>query len=472
MSVKKKILVVDEELSYRELLREALGSDYKILDTASYDEAVLLTGLNNPDLIIIDVEAPGQRGVELCSSLKEDPETRDIPVLLITSLIKKEDIILGLQAGASDYIIKPMCLPEVVARIESHLRTQDDYAVLEHKDLLMLLELSETISVTRSPSAILRLIVKKMSKIIDVTRCSVISLVDGKTVVVKASSDMDRNIEIRLDLNKYPEIRKAIETKQSVTINDVKNDPLMVSVQEHLDGMAFNSIIVIPLIKKESVIGTFFLRTVSTEKGWVSERVFKLSQLVANIAANALENAMLFESIKSAQEYFEEVSVRDDLTKLFNRRHFYTRLKEEFSRSKRYGDPLSLLFIDVDDFKRINDTYGHAAGDKVLQEIGRLLKGAARESDLPARCGGDEFAMLLPNTNAEGAYESATRVAKLIQNHTIDEIDNEKITTSVGVATCFDQNVKSYEELVRQADDAMYKSKESGKGKVVRGESF
>jgi len=468
LSNRKKILIVDEELSYRELLREALGSHYRIIDTESCDEAVLLAGLNDPDLIIIDVETSGQRGVELCSNLKEDPETRDIPVILITSLIKKDDIILGLQAGASDYIIKPMCLPEVVARIESHLRTQDDYAALEHKDLLMLLELSETISVTRSPNAILRLIVNKMSKIMDVSRCSVISLTAGKTVIVKASSDMDHNVEIKLDLNKYPEIRKAIETKQSVTINDVKNDPLMVSVQEHLEGLEFNSIIVIPLIKKESVIGTFFLRTVSREKEWVSERVFKLSQLVANIAANALENAILFESIKSAQEYFEEVSVRDDLTKLYNRRHFYNRLKEEFSRSIRYGDPLSLLFIDVDDFKRINDTYGHAAGDRVLQEIGRLLKGAARESDLPARCGGDEFAMLLPNTSAEGAYELATRVAKLIQSHSIDEINNEEITTSVGVATSFDKNVESYEELVRQADDAMYKSKESGKGKVVR----
>jgi len=469
MNRQKKILIVDEELSYRELLREALGAHYRIIDTESCEEAILLAGLNTPDLIIIDVEASGQKGVELCENLKEDSETRDIPVILITSLIQKDDIILGLQAGASDYIIKPMCLPEVVARIESHLRTQDDYAELEHKDLLMLLELSETISVTRSPNAILRLIVNKMSQIIEVARCSVISLTDGKRIVVKASSDLDHNVEIKLDLNKYPEIRKAIETKQAVTINDVKNDPLMAPVRKHLEGLSFNSIIVIPLIKKESVIGTFLLRTVSHETGWVNERVYKLSQLVANIAANALENAILFESMKSAQEYFEQVSIRDDLTKLFNRRHFYNRLKEEYSRAIRHNEPLSLLFIDVDDFKKINDTYGHTAGDNVLKEIGRLLKDAARESDLPARCGGDEFAMLLPNTNSDGAFELATRVAKLIQSHGIDDITHEKITTSVGVATCVDKNVPSFEALVKQADDAMYQSKVLGKGKVVRG---
>jgi two-component system cell cycle response regulator len=468
MSKKKKILIVDEELSYRELLRESLGANYRIIDTGCCSEAAHLAGLNVPDLIVIDVEVSGRKGVELCEVLKEDPETRDIPVILITSLAKKDDIILGLQAGANDYIIKPLCLPEVLARIESHLRTQEDYAELEHKDLLLLLELSETISVTRSPNAILRLIVNKMSKIINVARCSIISVNDGKKIVVKASSDLIGNEEINLDINRYPEIRKAIETKQPVIINDAKNDPLMVSVRAHISKVEFNSIIVIPLIKKESVIGTFFLRTVSCEKRWVSPRVFKLSQLVANIAANALENAILFESAKTAQEYFEEVSIRDDLTRLFNRRHFYSRLQEEFGRAGRHGQPLSLLFIDVDDFKRINDTYGHAIGDKVLKEIGQLLKSAARVSDVPARCGGDEFAMILPETSAAGAIESATRISEMIRSCSIEELNQEKLSTSVGCATFSNGNVQSFDDLVKLADDAMYQSKAQGKGKVIQ----
>jgi two-component system cell cycle response regulator len=468
MGDKKKILIVDEELSYRELLREALGANYRVIDTGSCSEAAHLAGLNTPDLIIIDVEASGRKGVELCETLKEDPETRDIPVILITSLAKKDDIILGLQVGASDYIIKPMCLPEVLARIESHLRTQEDYAELEHKDLLMLLELSETMSVTRSPNAILQLIVNKMSKIMDVARCSIISVTDGRKVSVKASSDLDNNTEIKLDLNRYPEIRKAIETKQAVAINDIKTDPVMASVREYLQGLEYNSIVVIPLIKKESVIGTFFLRTVSHERGWVSERIFKLSQLVANIAANALENAILFESVKTAQEYFEEMSIRDDLTKLFNRRHFYNRLKEEFNRAARHNHPLSLLFIDVDDFKQINDTYGHAVGDKALKEVGSLLKNAARGSDLPARCGGDEFAMILPNTNSAGALELAARISKTIHAHKIEGMSNQKLSTSMGCATFVDGNVTSADALVKLADDAMYRSKAQGKGRVIQ----
>lgn len=469
MTDKKKILIVDEELTYRELLRDALSCYYRIIDTDSCREAVHLASLNDPDLIIIDVEASGRQGVELCAAFKEEDETRDIPVILITSLINKEEIILGLKAGASDYIMKPMCLPEVIARIESHLRTQEDYAELEHKDLLMLLELSEAISVTRSPNAILRLIVNKMSKIIDVARCSIIGISEGRKIVVKASNDLDHNTEIQLDLNRYPEIRKAVETKQSVTINDVKSDPLMAPVRMHIDKLDFNSLVVIPLIKKESVIGTFFLRTVSREKGWVTPRVLKLSQLVANIAANALENAILFESVKTAQEHFEEMSIRDDLTKLYNRRHFYDRLKQEFSRSARHHEPLSLLFIDVDDFKHINDTYGHAIGDRALKTLGRLLKTAARVSDVPARCGGDEFAMLLPNTDSNGAFDLATRLTAMIKEQTVEGMEEGRISTSMGCATLTDSSVSSYEALVKLADDAMYQSKAGGKGMVVRG---
>ena len=465
MNPKKKILLIDQELTYRELLREALRENYIVIETGDINEGLMLAQLNLPEMVIIDLDMPNRKGIELCETLKESIETEDIPVLLTTTLINKEDIILGLRAGASDYITKPLCLPAVIARIESHLRTQDDYDKLEHKDLLMLLELSETISVTRSPTAILRLIVNKISKSFDLARCSVISLTDGK-IVVKAGSDLEKNKEITLDIKKYPEIRKSIETRQPVVINDIKKDPLMASVLSHIQKLDYNSIVVIPLIKKENVIGTFFLRTVSTEKGGISDRVYKLCQLVANIAANSLENASLFESIKSAQEYFEEKSIKDELTKIFNRRHFYTRLKDEFSRAERYNDPLSLIFFDVDNFKYINDTYGHVKGDQVLLHIGKLLQTEARKNDIPARFGGDEFSIILPNTNAEGAFKLARRICLLIKSLNIENIKGESISASMGVATCINNNLQSCDELLSLADEAMYQSKSQGKGRV------
>ncbi len=139
-------------------------------------------------------------------------------------------------------------------------------------------------------------------------------------------------------------------------------------------GLDYNSIVVVPIIKKENVIGTFFLRTASPLKDGITDRIFKLCQLVVNISASALENAILFESMKTAQEFFKEMSIRDGLTKLYNHRHFYNRLEEEFSRALRYESPLSLVFLDIDGFKRVNDTYGHSNGDKVLKQIGDFIR--------------------------------------------------------------------------------------------------
>lgn len=462
---KKKILIVDEEASYRELLREAFRDNFVVIETESCKEAFSLVNLNMPELIIVDLDMPDNKGVLLCEELKEDSDTREIPVIVMTSLTQKDDILQGLEAGASDYITKPFSIPEVLARVESHLRTQDFYDELEHKDLLMLLELSETISVTRNPNAILRLIVRKMSKIIDVDRCSIISF-SKERLIVKASNDLEKGREIKLDINRYPELRASIETKKDVIINDIKTNPLMASVRAYTKSLDYNSIVVIPLLKRESVIGTFLLRTVSTEKGGVSERVYKLCHLVANIAATALENATLYESMKNAQEYLEEISIRDDLTKLYNRRHFYRKLRNEFSRVERYGEDLSLVFFDIDDFKKINDTYGHAQGDKLLVQIGSLLKNLSRECDLPARVGGDEFAMLLPSTNKSGALNLAQRIFKTIQGKKIEGLDDELISISVGVSNCIDNKVKSAEELVKLSDDAMYQSKTNGKGQV------
>ena len=464
MNQKKKILIIEED-SYRLLLKETLWDKYIVFDTSESSEALSLAKENQPDLIILDVEMSRQEGIKLCQALKEEESLREVPILLTTSQTSKEEAIIGLKAGGSDFITKPLYLQAVVARIEAHLRTYEDYADLEHKDMLMLLELSETISVTKNPTDILRLIVNKISKLIDVTRCSVVGVNKGKKIIVKASSDLIKNREISLDINKYPEIHRSIATKQTVIVNDVKNDPLMAPVQKYLDLVGCNSIIVIPLIKKESVIGTFFLRTVSHLKGGISHRIHRLCQMVANIAATALENAILFESVKTTQEYLEGMAIQDDLTKTYNRQYFYQLLNREVKRIESYESPLSLIFFGVDDFKCINDTYGHAQGDKVLMQIGYLLKNFARKSDAPARFGGDEFALILPNTAADGALKLANRLLLNIRNASIEGLDGKSISTSVGVATCTSTTI-SVDDLVKLADDAMYQSKSLGKGRV------
>ena len=191
VGTKKKILIVDDEPFFREILKDALQERFDIISGKDGYEAVSLSEKEKPDLIILDIEMPGRNGIEACRILKDGSETRKIPIILFTARTQKKDMVLGLKAGADDYITKPVYLPEIIARVDAHLRGKDFYADLNHDDLRSLLEITDTISAIRNPMTILRLIVEKMSEIMDVDRCSIISINDNKDIIVKASSDLD-----------------------------------------------------------------------------------------------------------------------------------------------------------------------------------------------------------------------------------------------------------------------------------------
>ncbi len=164
----------------------------------------------------------------------------------------------------------------------------------------------------------------------------------------------------------------------------------------------------------------------------------------------------------------EELSVTDDLTSLYNSRYLNQVLRRESKRASRSGRPLSLLFLDLDGFKSVNDTHGHLCGSRALVEAAGVIRGCARETDVPARFGGDEFALVLPDTGSEGAVQVAERVRERIAAHSFLKGDglDIRLTASVGVATLPDV-AASAEELVRAADTAMYRVKDRGKNGVV-----
>jgi len=284
---------------------------------------------------------------------------------------------------------------------------------------------------------------------------------------VKASNDLEGQDEIKLELDGYPEIRKAFETRSAVTVNDTTIDPLMDPVRTQIKKRGFSSIFVVPIIKKESVIGSLFLGTATKLQGGVSDRVYKLCHLVANISANALENAVLFESMTTAKEVFEEFVTRDVLTRLYTHRHFYDQLEREFSRTRRYNSVLSLILFNLDDFKKINGKYGHMLGDEVLKQIGRLIRSIVRESDIAARYGGDEFALLLPNTDKDGALTLAHRIRNLISEFDYDVLTEENVTVSTGVSTYMGGTSHTFNQLVHWANRAMMEAKAKGKKQVM-----
>jgi len=462
----KKILIIDQQPFSRLQLKDALHSEYLIIESENEREAIDLARINQPDLIILDMEVLKEKGSIACTNLKTNKETKYLPLILCYTSDQEEDIVNGLLSGADDYFVKPINTTELLSRIDIHLRTKNYYSDLRKKDLLMLLEMTEIISVTRNPRRILNIIVEKIIKTIDVSRCSIIGINDYGELLVMASSDLPEDREIKLDLKKYPEIEKALSTQRPVVLQDIRSNPLMESVRDNIRDLSDKAMFVVPIVKKQNVIGTFFLRTGSTLEGGITERISKLCQVVASISGNALENAILFESMQTTKNILKDLAVRDSLTKLFNHQHFHTRLDEEFSRAKRYNLELSCIFFDIDDFKRINDHYGHLTGDVVLRQIGRLVTQTLRKSDIASRYGGEEFVICLPSTDSDSAFEFAERLLAAIRNLSIQQLKGERITASIGISTYRNKNVTSYQELLHSADNAMYQAKKSGKDRI------
>ena len=189
---------------------------------------------------------------------------------------------------------------------------------------------------------------------------------------------------------------------------------------------------------------------------------------IFRIILNVLEQARLKKEIRLAREKMARMAARDVLTGLHNRRYLFEALEREKARSDRHSRNLTVCMIDLDHFKRINDTHGHPAGDRVLSEIGKLLLRWARETDLPCRYGGEEFAVVLPETNLEGARIACERLRRMVAEHGFEYEDlTLKVTISIGIAFYDNTTKETVSELINKADKALYRAKKEGRNRVV-----
>lgn len=241
---------------------------------------------------------------------------------------------------------------------------------------------------------------------------------------------------------------------ESVLIEDVRNDERFIAPFEHTTSFLTRSIICVPLKIRGKVVGVIQLIN-SLDDLQFTDSDLKTLDTIADYAAIAIENARNFTKVN-------ELVVTDELTGLFNATHFHTLLDVEIERTKRYSSTFSLVFIDLDRFKHINDAYGHLVGSRILSEFGALLQKSIRGTDMAARYGGDEFVIILPETSKRGALFMAMNLRSAIAKHHFFTDTGEQlvITASFGIAS-FPDDADSKRGLVQAADKAMYEVKES-----------
>jgi len=246
---------------------------------------------------------------------------------------------------------------------------------------------------------------------------------------------------------------------EPLLISDVSADPRFAPQVDQAVAFTTRSIVCVPLKSKNRVLGVVELLN-NLDEGEFSEADLKILSTIADFAAIAIENARYFEQVR-------ELIITDDLTGLYNARHLLDVLDYEVDRAKRYGNPLSLVFLDLDYFKQINDTHGHLVGSRLLTEMGHLIRSHIRSADVAARYGGDEFVVVLPNTSKEGALTVASNLRERIKEHYFlaEQGYRIRITASFGVAT-YPEDAQTKLALIRLADQAMYRVKESTRDAV------
>ena len=288
----------------------------------------------------------------------------------------------------------------------------------------------------------------------------ILYLFQSKTGELGLSASQKGLMEINLKAKKgdlYD--RWVAKNMQALLIEDTRNDFRFDPERAHVEGdRVIRSLMSVPLTIASKAIG--ILRLDSVHSGYFQAENIRLLSTIADLGAVAIENAQLYEKI-------EDLAIRDSLTGLFLRRHFMERLTLEMSRELRHEGKLSFLMIDLDHFKKYNDTYGHMAGDIVLKTLALMLSDMfGQPGNMICRYGGEEFAVFLPDCSKERAVELSEQFRKKIENQAI-VLRREKtgITTSIGVA-CFPDDARVKDDLIEKADMALYKAKKKGRNRV------
>lgn len=451
-----RVLVVDDVPANLKILEAKLTAEYfEVLMAPNGKTALDLALREQPDLILLDVMMPEMDGFEVCRQLKQNPDTVHIPVVMVTALSDAQDRIKGLEAGADDFLTKPVNDLILLSRVKSLTRLKtimDEWRLREATSgqfggapasaaLMADQEMGGRVLVIESD----RFTSEKMLLALERKSCTV-TVAATAQAGTELANDQDYDlIIVSLYLEDGDGLRLCSHFRSAARTRRLPI--LLVIEQEQLPG----------LVKGLEIgVNDYLIRPIDSNELWARVRTQMRRKRYHDLLQEDYQRSLA-------------LALTDSLTGLYNRRYLTSHLESMVERARSSAKPLSVLMIDIDHFKVVNDTHGHAAGDDVLRAIAVEIGRSVREFDLTARIGGEEFVVVMPDTTGAAAMAVAERLCVTIAGNQVQAASLKQplsVTASIGIATLLGPG-ESATNLVNRADEAMYRAKKAGRNRVV-----
>ncbi|HEX5507231.1 MAG TPA: PleD family two-component system response regulator [Pseudolabrys sp.] len=450
-----RVLVVDDVPANVKLLDARLSAEYFDVTTAQNgNEALSLCERAECDIVLLDVMMPDLDGFEVCRKIKSNPATHHIPVIMVTALDQPSDRVRGLEAGADDFLTKPVNDVALISRVRSlsRLKLMTDelrMRAVTSKEIGIQNPEREAIADTGHNGRILIVDDRESSYERVVSALSAEHTVDLQTdpneaLFHAAEGNYDLAI-VSLGLKNFDGLRLCSQIR---SLERTRNVPILAVAE------ADNNVKLVRGL--EIGINDYLMRPIDK------------NELLAR-ARTQVKKKRYTERLRDNMQMSIEMAITDPLTGLFNRRYMETHLTTLVEQSASRGKPISAFILDIDYFKSINDNYGHDAGDDVLREFALRIRRSIRNIDLACRYGGEEFVVVMPETDLAVASMVAERLRRRIASEPFaveQGATNLNVTISVGIAGMNAPN-ETAAAILKRADQALYRAKRDGRNRVV-----